>query len=104
MKKLIDGKLYDTDKADRLASWDNGFYGGDFHRCSEDLYVTAKGNYFLYGEGGAMSPYSEPSGTNGRTSGQDIVELTPETAYAWCERTDNVSMAVEEFPEFIKEA
>ena len=27
MKKIIDGKVYDTDTAKQIGAWDNGVYG-----------------------------------------------------------------------------
>ena len=37
MKSIINGKRYDTETAQELASWDNGCNCGDFHECEETL-------------------------------------------------------------------
>lgn len=42
MKRIIDGKKYDTETAACIATWDNGYYGNDFKRCEESLYRTKK--------------------------------------------------------------
>ena len=73
MKKVIDGKLYDTETATEIASFDNGRGWDDFHHLNETLYITKKGQHFLYGIGGAMSKYSEKSGN--MTHGTENIEL-----------------------------
>ena len=87
MIKIINNKRYNTDKANELATWDNGRYGNDFHHVTETLYKTKNGNYFLHGTGGAATEYSRQAGTNGRTGSEDIKALTPEDAIAWLEKT-----------------
>lgn len=85
MKKVIEGKLYNTETAEELASWHNGCSYNDFNYCREVLYRTKKGNYFIYGEGGAMSKYSRFCGNNSWDGGDDIVPLTIEEAKEWAE-------------------
>lgn len=49
MKQIIDGKLYDTDKADLVAS--NRFWDGsswERNRGNTYLYKTAQGDFFVY--------------------------------------------------------
>lgn len=64
MKKVINGKMYNTETATRIASWDNGIYGNDFKSCEEDLYLSKKGQYFVAGSGGAMSSYAQSYGNS----------------------------------------
>ena len=47
MRKIINGKLYNTNTAIFIAEWDNGLNFTDFNYKSEELYVTKKGNYFF---------------------------------------------------------
>ena len=49
MKQVDDGKLYDTEKADLVAS-DRYWDGSNFERSGRNtyLYKTAKGNFFLH--------------------------------------------------------
>ena len=49
MKKIIEGKTYNTETALLLGDWQN-LWKGDYHYCREELYRTKKGTYFLYGE------------------------------------------------------
>jgi len=88
MKKVINGKIYNTETADYIASWDNGMYPGDFGRCDEDLYKTEKGAFFIHGDGGAASRWSEPCGGNGYCGGSGIEVLTKAQALEWCESHD----------------
>ena len=84
MKKIINGKRYDTDTAKKIAEWDNGHYGNDFNRCSETLYRKNTGEFFLYGRGGARSRYA--SYADGSVSGgEQIIVLTYAEAKEWAE-------------------
>lgn len=84
MKKIINGKRYDTDTAERVGAWDNGHFTSDFQYCSEDLYRKRSGEYFLHGEGGALSKYAVHSGSNSG-SGEKIRPLTLAQAQEWAE-------------------
>ena len=53
MKKVINGKIYNTETATLIHQWDNG-RRGDFSSCEEDLYRTKKGAFFIHGEGGNL--------------------------------------------------
>jgi hypothetical protein len=87
MKKVIDGKMYNTDTATAIANWDNGYGRGDFKWCDEDLFVTKKGAYFVWGQGGALSRWSE-SCSDGERGGSGIKVLTANEAREWCETHD----------------
>lgn len=88
MKKVIDGKIYNTETATRIANWDNGVYGSDFNACGESLYVTKNGAYFVHGKGGALSRWAVSTGNNGRCGGESIEVLTQKEALRWCEEHD----------------
>lgn len=84
MKKIINGKVYDTETAKRVGRWYNGHYTSDFAYCSEDLYRKKTGEFFLHGEGGAMSRYASHSG-NSSGWGEQIEPLTYKQAQKWAE-------------------
>jgi hypothetical protein len=84
MKATINRLVYDTNTAEELANESYG-YQTDFNHWSETLYKTKKGNYFLFGEGGALSKYAEPCGNNCYGGGDRIIPLTEEEALEWCE-------------------
>jgi len=103
MKKIINGKIYDTDKAVAIADYSNYLGSNDVYYESEVLYKTAKGNFFLYGEGGAFSRYS---GGNGKQSwgDSDIIPMSPSEAYEWLQDNNEVEVIEELFPERLTEA
>ena len=85
MKKIINGKVYDTASAKLVGEWDNGRYGMDFGRCAEDLYHKRTGEFFLHGSGGPMSKYSVSYGDNEWGGGEKIIPLTYTAAQKWAE-------------------
>jgi hypothetical protein len=42
--RIIDGKRYNTETAERVAYYNNGLGSGDFHVFEEYLYRTPRGN------------------------------------------------------------
>ena len=83
MKKIINGRLYNTETAKEIGDWDNGYMG--FERCVEILYQKKNGEFFLYGSGGPMSKYSE-SCDGGWSGGTVIIPLTENEAMLWVEK------------------
>lgn len=58
MKEVrIDGKRYNINTAEFIASWDNDLPYMDFGYLKETLYRKRTGEFFLYGEGGARTKY-----------------------------------------------
>ena len=84
MKRIINGKVYNTETAEKVAFWDNDLFANDFGYMSEALYVTRKGNYFIHGKGGATSKYATHA-YGGRMAGESIVAITEKDALEWCE-------------------
>lgn len=85
MRKIINGKSYDTDKATLVGSWDNGSWDSDFDYVEEKLYRKRTGEYFVYGEGGARTRYAKPDGYNSWRGGALITPVTYEEARSWAE-------------------
>jgi hypothetical protein len=89
MKKIINGKVFNTETAVCLGSYDNIGEGAtsvtDFNYFLEKLYITKKGQYFLYGKGGAMSKYCTSYGANSWGAGIDIFRLDEDEARRWAE-------------------
>jgi len=85
MRKIIEGKVYDTKTAEHVGEYSNNLGRGDFRYVSEDLYRTKKGTFFLAGEGGAMSKYAESNGNESYGS-SNLNLLTEEEARVWCEQ------------------
>ena len=84
MKKIINGKLYNTDTARQVGSWDSNITDR-LYWVSETLYQKQRGEFFLHGEGGPGSKYAEPSGQGSWSSGEKIIPLSYDAAQAWAE-------------------
>lgn len=98
MKKIINGKMYNTETAKLIGEWGNGYNRIDFHWTEEDLYKKKNGEYFLHGAGGAMSKYQEPCG-NGWSGSDKIIKMTPDEARKWAEEHLTADQYIEEFGE-----
>lgn len=86
MKKVINGKLYDTATAREVSCVGHGGQSfRDFNYYQETLYCKRTGEYFLYGNGGPASKYAQYVDYNTRSGGQKIIPLTLAQAKAWAE-------------------
>ena len=85
MKKIINGKKYDTETAKEVGYWSNGGSWRDFSHVDETLYRKKTGEYFLFGEGGPQTRYAVSTGQNSWTGGEKIIPLTHENARQWAE-------------------
>lgn len=82
MKKIINGKLYNTETAILLTDERRSLH--DFYRTSESLYVTRNGNYFIHGQSSAGGRYETMSGTT-HGFGEMLIGLSVEDVHAWLE-------------------
>lgn len=103
MKKVIDGRIFDTEKATRVAFHDNGRSDSDFRTESEGLYRTGRGAWFLAGEGGALTKYRQQFGDMWGY-GEAIIPLTDEEALKWLEDHGRTQLAEKYFEDVLKEA
>ncbi len=86
MKKVIAGKVYDTEKAHKLGA--HAFEKAtptDPDYCTEALYQKRTGEFFLHGEGGCNSRYAAPSSQYVWSAGEKIIPLTYEAAKDWAQ-------------------
>lgn len=102
MKKIIDGKVYNTKTAEEI-SCDSFSTPGDFHYYCETLHRTKNGNYFFHGTGGAMSHYAQSLGNNTTGGGSRIWIVSEEKAVDWLAKNDP-EKALELFPDHFEEA
>jgi len=103
MKKIRDGKKYDTETAELIASWQNSYNPNDFHFESEDLYRTKAGNWFIVGEGGPLTDYAQQCGS-GQCGGNQLKIIDGPQVVAWLERTENYSDLEALFPDSVEVA
>jgi hypothetical protein len=85
MKKIIEGRRFDTDRAKKVA-FTQYSYPSDFHWWRETLYRKNTGEFFLHGEGGPMSRYAVTVGQNEWEGGEKISPLKYEAAKEWAEK------------------
>lgn len=104
MRKTIQKLTYDTETATELAGWSNDLGASDFSHCSETLYYTRNGAFFVHGEGGPASIYSLPAGSNGSRGGEDIIPKTAEEALAWCEDRECEEAISRHFSSMVEDA
>lgn len=84
MKKIINGRIYDTASAECVGEWGEKL-NLHFEFCTEDLYRKRTGEFFLHGQGGAMSKYAVDLGGGSWKGGEKIIPLTYEEAQKWAE-------------------
>lgn len=97
MKKIINGKMYDTETATFVGET---YYGvsGDLDHVWEALYQSPNGQWFLAGRGGARSKYGIQTAPNSWSGGSCITLLSPEEALAWCENYLDAEDFADRFP------
>lgn len=83
MRKIINGRRYDTDTAKLAGTYETG-YIGDLDWRNEQLYRKSTGEFFLAGEGGARTRWSRRT-IDGYSSGEGILPLTLDEAREWAE-------------------
>lgn len=86
MKRIINGKKYDTDTAKTIGYGESNLSVTDFEYWCETLYQNRTGEFFLYGEGGPNSKYSVRIDTNTWSGGEAIFPLTEAKARDWAEK------------------
>ena len=85
MKKVIKGRIYNTEKAKQL----NFKYVGEFGDADgyeERIFLTKSGQYFIFGTGGPDSPYPQPK----------IKPIEKEQADEWLAELSGAKEIVEE--------
>lgn len=95
MRKVIKGRLYNTDTAQKLGWIDNTDRDNwatpllraeiDANVIQETLYLTKSGNYFIHGEGGSLTRYAETLGDHVWLTGEHIEPITEERAKLWAQ-------------------
>lgn len=102
MKQVINGLLFDTDKAQEVArDWDG--HASDYHHWHETLYKTKSGRWFLACKGGPMSQHAKKT-ADGWTGDRYLKPISAPEALAWLERAGYAETALEHFSAQIEEA
>ena len=85
MKKIINGKKYDTETAQKVGFYANYGSWRDFSHFEETLYKKKTGEFFLHGIGGPLTHYAVYVEMNTRSGGEKIVPLSYDEAKSWAE-------------------
>ena len=97
MMRIINGKRYNTDTAERLASWQNMEDSSNFRYENYGVYRTEKGAFFLCYIGGPMSSRGRKEG-NEYHADAGIQPVTPDEARVHLERCGmNGAAAIEKY-------
>ncbi len=106
MRKIIDGKRYDTETAEYLGCDETAGIGqNDFHYYCEELYRTPRGNYFLYGKGHGLTRWATHNADGMRGWGSGIEPMSKEEALSWAQQSDMSTKEIEaEFADCIEDA
>lgn len=96
MKRIINGKRYDTDTAQFIKTYSSGLSISDFRYYDESLYLKKTGEFFLYATGNGSSKYAGQYGDL-RGPGEKIVPLTLDEARAWVEKIEDPDLYEELF-------
>jgi hypothetical protein len=95
MRKIINGRKYDTDTAKRVCCYDNGCYITDIYYYSETLFKKKTGEFFILVEGGACSQANEYLGKGCYIGGKNIIPISEIRAKKFVE----LNGSVEEYEE-----
>lgn len=84
MKKIIEGKMYNTETATYIGRYRTDTMSRrDFRYLEEELYQKRTKEFFLCGEGGAMTKYAKYVEGCGYTDGEKIIPLSEDEARNW---------------------
>lgn len=84
MKKVINGRMYDTDTAKEIG-YQCSNITDQLDGIQETLYRKRTGEFFLHGDGGARTKYAHQTEGGGWCGGEAIVPLSYERAREWAE-------------------
>ena len=96
MKKIIRGKVYDTDTAVQIGRKDYD-YSSDLTYCYDELFRKKTGEYFLRCEGGAASKYARRTPDNHMGPDEFIKPISYAAAQEWAEVNLDTDAYIAEF-------
>jgi|SRR5215472_2324909 len=97
MKRIIDGKRYDTDTAEHVAEVGNDYNRSDFRWEVSNVYTTKRAAWFIAGKGGPMSRWARKVEGGGTwTDGEGLEVLTQDEARELLEQ-HNAIEALEQY-------
>lgn len=85
MIKVVDGKRYNTETAEKVFGYWNGCSRSDFRFRTKKLYRTKNGAWFIHHDGGALTDMAVSVGNNGTGGSEDIEPVCITDAQAFLE-------------------
>ena len=85
LRKIINGKTYNTDTAIWLAGWRRCGGYADLNYIEQNLYKTKSGFWFLHVKGGANTKYCKRVGQNEWVGGETIMPISDDDACRFAE-------------------
>lgn len=98
MKKMINGKRYDTNAAKKIAEWTSPTKD-TASKYTETLYRKRTGEFFLHGWGNEKSPYGQNVTMNVKEPGEKIIPMNKDEARKWA----FAHADIEEFAKYFKD-
>lgn len=98
MKKVVKGKMYNTDTATLLGIY-TYMHPGDFRYEYEEMYRKKNGEFFMVCEGGPASRYSISEGNTTYGTVNNFFPITDDEARKWIEKNLDVDMYIALFGE-----
>ena len=99
MKRVINGRLYNTETAKYIGNYSTDLSHDDFNYLDEDLFLKRTGEFFLSGLSGAFGKYAKSTGPNSWSGGCGIIPITEQEAKEWVEMHLDADTYVELFGE-----
>lgn len=85
MRKVVNGRVYDTDTAKLVCEWDNGEMPSGLGYVYHGLHRKKTGEFFLHVCGGAATNWAKPTETGGTRRAEHVVLATYDEARALVE-------------------
>ena len=86
MKKIIKNKVYDTDTARELCTFEPNSSKKDKSWYKEVLYQKKTGEYFLHGQGNSESIYSKALSKKEKKGIEKLIPMNYDEAAAWAKK------------------
>lgn len=97
MRKVVNGRVYDTDTAQLVCEWDNGEMPTGLAYVCHGLYRKKTGEFFLHVHGGPATSWAKPTETGGTRGAEHVVLATYDEARELVERNADADVYEELF-------
>ncbi|MFD1362777.1 hypothetical protein [Lentibacillus salinarum] len=103
MKKIIEGKRYNTETATEIYDWSRGI-PGDFNYRRKTLYHTKKGAWFIHHVGGPNTDMAVAVWDNSFSGSEDIEPIGEDEAFEFLQKYDGIEALEKHFGDQVTDA